>query len=69
MWLQIRIVHRILATNVVLIKMGIVNCSKCTFSKMTKKVLIIFFGSVVKIHNWTGLDKALTGQNLNSKFV
>ena len=30
-WLQIRTVHRILATNVVLMKMGIVNCSKCTF--------------------------------------
>ena len=35
-WLQIRIVHRILATNVVFMKMGTVNCSKCTFCKDDK---------------------------------
>ena len=35
-WLQIRTVHRILATNVVLMKMGIVNCSKCTFCEDNK---------------------------------
>jgi len=46
-WFQIRTVHPVLATNVVLMKMGIVNCSKCAFAKLTKIVLIIFFGSVV----------------------
>ena len=35
-WLQIRIVHRIVAANVVLMKMGIVNCSKCTFCEDDK---------------------------------
>ena len=35
-WLQIRIVHWILATKVVLMKKGIVNCSKCTFCEDDK---------------------------------
>ena len=30
-WLQMRIVHRVIATNVVLKKMGIINCEQCTF--------------------------------------
>ena len=30
-WLQMRIVHRVFATNVVLKKMGIINCEQCTF--------------------------------------
>ena len=30
-WLQMRIVHRVIATNVVLKKKGIVNCEQCTF--------------------------------------
>jgi len=46
-WLQIRIVHRILATNVVFMKMGIVNCSKCTFFKDDKDSIDHIFGSVV----------------------
>ena len=29
-WLQMRIVHRVIATNVVLKKMGIINCEQCT---------------------------------------
>ena len=30
-WLQMRIVQRVIATNVVLKKMGIINCEQCTF--------------------------------------
>ena len=30
-WLQTRIVQRVIATNVVLKKMGIINCEQCTF--------------------------------------
>ena len=30
-WLQMRIVHWVIATNVVLKKMGIINCEQCTF--------------------------------------
>ena len=30
-WLQMRIVHRVIAMNVVLKKMGIINCEQCTF--------------------------------------
>ena len=30
-WLQMRIVHRVIATNVVLKKMGIIICEQCTF--------------------------------------
>ena len=30
-WLQMRIVHRVIATTVVLKKMGIINCEQCTF--------------------------------------
>ena len=42
--LQIRIVHQILATNVVLMKMGIVNCSKCTFCEDNKDSIDHIFG-------------------------
>ena len=30
-WLQMRIVHRVIATNVILKKMGIINFEQCTF--------------------------------------
>ena len=30
-WLQMKIVYRVIATNVVLKKMGIINCEQCTF--------------------------------------
>ena len=30
-WLQMRSVHQVTATNVVLKKMGIINCEQCTF--------------------------------------
>ena len=30
-WLQMKIIHLVIATNVVLKKMGIINCEQCTF--------------------------------------
>ena len=56
-WLQIRIIHRILATNILLIKMGIVNCSKCTFYEDDKDGMdhIFWQCSCIK-KNWQILE-------------
>ena len=37
-WLQMRIVHRITSTNVVLKKMGIINCEQCNY--VMKRILL-----------------------------
>ena len=44
-WLQMRIVHRVIAMNVVLKKMGIINCEQCTFGdeKDSIEFCFIFF--------------------------
>ena len=46
-WFQIRLVHRILATNVVLMHMGVNNDFDCSFCEKREIVLIIFFGDVI----------------------
>ena len=46
-WFQIRLVHRILATNVVLIHMGVENDITCSFCKKNNEMLLtIFFRDV-----------------------
>ena len=39
-WLQMRIVHRLIATNVVMKKMGIINCEQCTFCDEKDSILL-----------------------------
>ena len=59
-WLQIRTVHQILATNIVLMKMGIVNCSKCTFCKDDKDSIDHIFWECSCIKRfWQILDSKL----------
>ena len=45
-WFQIRLVHRIIATNIVLMHMGIENDITALFVDKTETQLTIYFGHV-----------------------
>ncbi len=57
-WLQIRIVHRILGTNVVLNAMGLMNTTNCGFCNGVRDSIDHFFWNCEHIQSfWDGLEK------------
>ena len=51
-WLQIRIVHRIIATNIVLKEMGIVQTNKCSFCEEEKDSIQHMFWNCNCVHTF-----------------
>ena len=59
-WFQIRIVHRILATNIILKEMGIMENNKCTFCKQERDSIEHFLWKCHHVkHFWTNFEKLL----------
>ena len=66
-WLQIRIVHRIVATNVVLHAMGVKDTSNCTWCNNTRDSIEHFLWSCQYVQNfWSKLEKLLREINNNT---
>ena len=58
-WLQIRIVHRIIATNVMLKEMGVAQTDKCSFCKNERESIQHTFWLCQHVHNfWEKLENA-----------
>ena len=58
--LQMRIVHRVIATNVVLKKMGIINCEQCTFCDEKDSVEIFLWQCYFTRRFWRLLENLIS---------
>ena len=59
-WLQIRIIHRVISTNVVLKKMGIINCEQCTFCDEKDSTEHFLWQCYFTIHFWRLLENLIS---------
>jgi len=60
-WLQIRITHRILATNILLTEMNVKSSSMCTFCKVERdSIEHIFWQCEISRSFWTSIETLLT---------
>ena len=65
-WLQMRIMHRIIATNVVLSKMGISHSDKCSFCPQEKESIEHVFWKCCHVSQfWEALQKTINEKCLN----
>ena len=59
-WLQMRIVHRLIATNVVMKKMGIINCEQCTFCDEKDSIEHFLWQCYFTRHFWQLLENLIS---------
>ena len=66
-WLQIRIVHRILGTNIITTKMGLENNNKCTFCQNYKEnIQHLLWDCVITQNFWKTLERNIVEKCLNA---
>ena len=66
-WLQIRITHRIVVTNVILNSMGVSDTTKCTWCDDAKDSVLHFLWNCKHVSSfWTSLEKLFTEKCINA---